>query len=77
MVEFNIKIHPEQRLAYIPKEIFAVLSSHVKAIPNRVAVLIFSEDVSTDDVLKSLDIIKADLLHAQELEKRKETSVNE
>ncbi len=73
MVEFDIKIHPEQRLAYIPKEIFEILSSHVKAIPNRAAVLIFSEDVSTDDVLKSLDIIKADLLHAQELEQQKET----
>lgn len=71
MVEFNIKIHPEQRLAYIPKEIFEVLSSHAKAIPNRAAVLIFAEGVSIEDVLKSLDIIKADLLHAQELERRK------
>lgn len=76
MVEFDIKIHPKQRLAYIPKEIFAVLSSHAKAVPNRAAVLIFSEDVSKEDVLKSLDIIKADLLHAQQLEKKRGTSKN-
>jgi hypothetical protein len=70
MVEFEIKINPEQRLAYIPKEIYAVLSNHAKAIPNRVAVLIFRDGVSREDVLKSLDIIKQDLLHAQEMEKQ-------
>ena len=74
MVEFTIKIHPEQRLAYIPKEIYAVLSPRVKAIPNRVAVLVYSEKVSMEDVLKSLDIIKADLLHAQQLQKKQRAS---
>jgi len=68
MVEFDIKIHPQQRIAYIPKELYAVLSSHSKAVANRTAVLLFPEGTSRENVLKSLDIIKADLLHAQQLE---------
>lgn len=68
MVEFEIKINPHQRLAYIPKEIFAVLTNHAKAIPNRAAVLFYSESTSTEDILESLEVIKADLIHAQNME---------
>jgi len=71
MVEFDIRIHPQQRVAYIPRELFAILSSRAKAVPNRSAVLMFSQDVSLTDILQSLDIIKADLLHAQSLEQQK------
>lgn len=69
MVEFEIKIHPKQRLAYIPKELYAILSSHSKAVANRTAVLLFPEGISKENVLKSLLIIKDDLEHGIELEK--------
>ena len=70
MVEFEIKTNPTQRLAYIPKEIYAVLGSRAKAVPNRVAVLIFRDGISREDVIRSLDIIRADLVHGQEMEKK-------
>jgi len=72
MVEFTIRIHPKQRLAYIPRQLYTVLGSRARAVPNRAAVLIFAEDVSRRDVLKSLDIIKADILHGQEMEMKKD-----
>lgn len=68
MVEFSIKTNKEQRLAYIPKRIFEVLTTRATAVPDRAAVLIFREGTSREDVLKSLDIIKADILHAQAME---------
>jgi len=76
MVEFKIKINPKQRLAYIPKEIYEVLGSHLKAVGNRTAVIFYPENATIKDVLKSLAIIRADLKHALQLEK-KETEVIE
>lgn len=72
MVEFKIKINQEQRLAYIPKEIYEVLGSDPKAVANRTAVLFFSDKTELEDVIKSLQIIEADLKHALQL-KQKET----
>jgi hypothetical protein len=67
MVEFEIKINAEQHSAYIPKEIFATLGTKVKAVPNRAAVVLFAEDLSLTDVLKSLAIIRADIEHRLEM----------
>jgi len=75
-LELKLKINPIERLAYIPKAIFNILGPDVCVTPDRSAVLMFGSEVGIDDVLKSLDIIKADLLHAQQLQKNKEhTSV--
>jgi len=63
MVEFKIKVHPEQHLAYIPKELFVMLGSNVKAIGDQAAVVFFPENMRTEDVLQSLKIIMADLEH--------------
>ena len=70
MVEFKIKIHPEQRVAYIPKEIFEVLGISPKAIANRTAVLFYPENTAMEDVAKSLEIIHADLQHAIQLKQK-------
>ena len=72
MVEFRIKINPEQRLAYIPKEIYEVLGSDLKAVGNRTAVIFYPENATIKNVLKSLRIIQADLEHAYQLEKETE-----
>jgi len=70
MVEFKIKVHPEQRLAYIPKEIFETLGTKLTAVPNRAAVLLYPQGTAIKDVVRSITIIKQDLEHAVELEKR-------
>jgi len=68
MVEFKIRIHPEQHLAYIPKEIAETLGRQVKAVPNRTAVLLYPENISIKQVIKSTRIILQDLEHAIDLE---------
>ena len=73
MVEFRIRINPEQRLAYIPKEIVEAIGCELKATPNKAAVLLYSQNISVKDILKSLDIIRQDLEHGLELSKDKET----
>jgi hypothetical protein len=73
MVEFRIKINPEQRLAYIPKEIVEAIGCELKATPNKAAVLLYPQNISVKDILKSLDIIRRDLKHGLELSKDKET----
>ena len=69
MVEFNIKVHKQQRLAYIPKEITEGLGFEFKAVANRVALLLWPKNAKIEDVLKSLRLIESDLKHAQELQK--------
>jgi uncharacterized membrane protein len=70
MVEFKIKIHPEQRLAYIPRQLVETLGFRLKAVPNSVAVLFFPENADPHDVIESLQIIKAELLHALALRQK-------
>jgi hypothetical protein len=67
-MEIKLKINKNQQLAYIPKCLFQILSTDVKAVPNRAAVLLFSEKTSIDEALTSLNIIKSDLLHAKKLQ---------
>jgi len=69
MVEFEVKINPQQGTAYIPKEIREALGTELTAIPNRAAVLLYPKNMPIKDVVKSLTIIKQDLEHAVELQK--------
>lgn len=72
MVEFRIKIHPKQRLAYIPQELFELLGSEVYAIPNRKGVFLFPKGVDPRLVLESLRIIERDLeLNLSEWKKKR------
>jgi len=77
MVEFKIKVHPEQHLAYIPQELYAMLGSRLKAVGDQAAVVFFPEDMKTEDVLRSLEIIMSDLRHGMALERKKEIAANE
>ena len=67
MVEFEICLNPKTRTAYIPKELANTLGAKVRAVGNRVAVLLFPEGMALSDVIRSLELIKDDLEHAQEL----------
>lgn len=67
-MELRIKINQKQRLAYIPKALFEMLGTNVRASPNRAAVLLFSEKTTIDEALRSIEIIRTDLQHARDLE---------
>lgn len=67
-MELRIKINQKQRLAYIPKALFEMLGTNVRVSPNRAAVLLFSEKTTIDEALRSIEIIRADLQHARDLE---------
>lgn len=58
----------DKNLVYIPKQLRQILGTSIRAVPNRAAVLLFSNKTTLDDALTSLDIIKADLLHAKTLQ---------
>ena len=61
MVEFRIRIHPKQRLAYIPHELAEMLGPEVRAVPDRGGVFLYSRDADPRVVLESLEIIRRDL----------------
>ncbi len=55
---------------YIPKEIREAFTRELKIIPNARAALFFPANAPYEDVLRSLEIIEADLRHRIELEKK-------
>jgi hypothetical protein len=67
MVDFKIRIHPEERLAYIPKEICEAMGFELKATPDRRAVLLYPAAATLEDTLRSVDAIREDLKHALEI----------
>jgi hypothetical protein len=75
-MDLKIRINKKQRLAYIPKVLFDILGTDAIASPNRSAILLYSDKTSIDDAIRSLDIIKADLLHAKALEELCKTKVS-
>lgn len=74
-MELIIKIHPKERLAYIPKALHDILGNTPKATPNRAAVLLAAKNATIDDQIRSLEIIKADLLHAKDMLERKKPKI--
>lgn len=77
MVEFEIKVHPKQRLAYIPKEIVNALGLQLKAIPNMRGVYLCSNTLSTEEALSSVKAIYEHLKQEAEFEKKKRLEVHE
>jgi hypothetical protein len=66
MVEFKIKIHPQQRLTRIPKILAENFGTVWTLVPNRDAAVIFAENADLWTVLESLRIIEQELqLHAK------------
>lgn len=61
MVEFKIKVNPEQRSAYIPKELYEAFGKDLKILPNANAAILFSSNKSLDSVIKSVELLLEDL----------------
>ena len=60
MVEFDVKNY-EGKL-YLKEELQKILQSNpLKAIPNAKAIVVYSSDVSLEQVKKSVELILADL----------------
>jgi hypothetical protein len=62
LVELRTKITTTGVL-YIPKEIREAFPRELKIIPNAAAALFFPANVSYEHVLKSMEIIAADIKH--------------
>ncbi len=69
MVDFDLKIN-NKRTMYIPKELYTALGTEVTATPNRASVFLYPKDLSTKDAIRSLEAIKEDLEHKEELQER-------
>ena len=66
-MQFIIKIDSKQHLAYIRKEIVEAFGLRLKFQPNSKAAIVYPEGVKASDVIKSVEILLADLrLRAQD-----------
>ena len=70
MVKFKIKANPVGQF-YFPKEIREELGESLELIANAKTAVVFPEGTPLDVVLKSLDVIKSDLEHRLEMERRR------
>ena len=75
MVKFQIKVHPKQRLAYIPKEIFEALGTRLEAIPNLQGVFLYPEGLSPEQTLNSMKAIYDHFRQQVDIEKKEEKGV--
>jgi hypothetical protein len=57
MVEFKIRVHPRQRLAYIPKEIVDALGIRLRAVPNLSGIFVYPENLPPEQALNSMKAI--------------------
>ena len=60
-MEFQIKIHPEQRLTRIPKILAKNFGNVWTLVPNTKAAVVFPENEDLETVAKSLDLIQQSL----------------
>lgn len=61
MVEFDIKIHEKQRLAYIPRQVVKALGLNLKLVADFKAAVLYPEGTDPQVVADSLNIIMQDL----------------
>ena len=61
MVEFNLKVHPEQRLAYIPRQIVKELGTNLKILCGARAFVAHPQGEDPEIILRSLAVIIEDL----------------
>ncbi|MBS7621137.1 hypothetical protein KEJ32_03360 [Candidatus Bathyarchaeota archaeon] len=53
----KLKCTPQQRLAYIPKEIFEALGPKLEVVPNLKGVFVYPEGLPLEQALASLEAI--------------------
>lgn len=70
MVEFELKVHPEQHSTYLPRQVIKTFGNKLKMVPNSKAAIIYRDGTTLRDVLRSIEIITEDLRHRIEMEKQ-------
>jgi len=70
MVELQTKL-TKTGVLYVPKEIRECFSREMKIITNATAALFFPANADYEDVLGSLEVIKADIEHRISLQKKR------
>jgi hypothetical protein len=66
-MEFDIPVNTNTRLIYLKKELVKILGEKCKAIPDGNAVLFFNANTQPEDLIESLDLIKATVVHAAKI----------
>ena len=69
MLEFHLKINPQQRLTRIPKLLAQTFGHEWIVIPNSKCAIVFEPGTSTETILRSLSLIQKDLEFRFETEK--------
>lgn len=72
MVKLTTKI-TKSGVLYVPKEIREAFGRHMNILTNATACVMFSEGTAYEDVLTSLEIMKADIEHRISLRDRYKT----
>ena len=65
MVEFRIKVNKEQRTGYFPKQVLEALGCQLALRTDGCAAVLYSQEMSDEDVLSSLRIIAEDIRASQ------------
>jgi len=61
MVEFDLKIHPEQRVGYFQRELFDQFGPHLKILADARAFVAYRNGEDPGNVIRSLKVIIQDL----------------
>ena len=77
MVEFKLTVNKKQHTVYINKKIIETLGYELIIQLNAVSGVIYPKGVHKSEVIRSLEIILADLRHQVKLEEKKVTENNE
>lgn len=69
MVEFQFHINEKQGTAYFKKELRQALGTELRGIPNAAALLLYPQNTDPRDILRSINIIRADIEHKIDMQK--------
>lgn len=61
MVELELKVHPEQKVTWLPRQIVKAWGFQLKLLPNNSAGILYPKEAEYEDVIKSVEILLQDL----------------
>lgn len=61
MVEFEVRINPDQRVAYIKKEIVDQFGCDLRLMPDTNAAIIFPKGKAISTIIRSVELLLQDL----------------
>jgi len=61
MVEFDLRVHPEQRVTWLPRQLVKAWGFELKLLPNNCAGILYPKETEYDVVIRSAEILLLDL----------------